>query len=109
MGWAQQPCASDRLRSAASVVHADDASPPPLPEGAGTTSEEPVNELKDKVAIITGAASGIGRAAALRFAEEGARLVLADIGSEAGEALAAELHRKGGQAIFVRTDVGKAT
>jgi NAD(P)-dependent dehydrogenase (short-subunit alcohol dehydrogenase family) len=67
-----------------------------------------MNELKDKVAIITGAASGIGRAAALRFAEEGARLVLADLGAEAGEALAAELRGKGSQAIFVRTDVAKA-
>jgi NAD(P)-dependent dehydrogenase (short-subunit alcohol dehydrogenase family) len=57
---------------------------------------------------ITGAASGIGRAAALRFAAEGARLVLADIGAEAGEALAAELRGAGGAAIFVRTDVSKA-
>jgi len=67
-----------------------------------------VNELRNKVAIITGAASGIGRAAALRFAEEGARLVLADIGAEAGEALAAELRGGSSEAIFVRTDVGKA-
>jgi len=67
-----------------------------------------VNELNNKVAIITGASSGIGRAAALRFAEEGARLVLADIGAEAGEALAAELRGKGSEAIFVRTDVSKA-
>jgi NAD(P)-dependent dehydrogenase (short-subunit alcohol dehydrogenase family) len=67
-----------------------------------------VNELKNKVAVITGAASGIGRASALRFAEEGARLVLADIGAEAGAALAAELRGKGGEAVFVRTDVSKA-
>jgi NAD(P)-dependent dehydrogenase (short-subunit alcohol dehydrogenase family) len=67
-----------------------------------------VNELKDKVAIITGAASGIGRAAALRFGEEGAKLVLADIGVEAGEALATELRGRGGEAVFVRTDVSKA-
>jgi NAD(P)-dependent dehydrogenase (short-subunit alcohol dehydrogenase family) len=67
-----------------------------------------VNELKNKVAIITGAASGIGRAAALRFAEEGARLVLADLGADAGEALAAELRGQGGEAVFVRTDVSKA-
>lgn len=67
-----------------------------------------MNELKDKVAIITGAASGIGRAAALRFAAEGARLVLADVGAEAGEALAAELRGQGKEAVFVRTDVSKA-
>ncbi|HSW11493.1 MAG TPA: SDR family NAD(P)-dependent oxidoreductase [Solimonas sp.] len=62
-----------------------------------------MNELKDKVALITGAASGIGRAAALRFAEEGAKLVLADIDTTAGEALAAELP----QAVFQRCDVSK--
>lgn len=61
-----------------------------------------MNELKDKVAIITGAASGIGRAAALRFAEEGARLWLADLDTEAGEALAKLLGAR-----FLRTDVAK--
>jgi NAD(P)-dependent dehydrogenase (short-subunit alcohol dehydrogenase family) len=61
-----------------------------------------MNELQDKVAIITGAASGIGRAAALRFAEEGARLWLADLDTEAGEALAAQLGAR-----FLRTDVAK--
>lgn len=62
-----------------------------------------MNELKDKIAIITGAASGIGRAAALRFAEEGARLWLADLDTEAGEVLAAQLGAR-----FLRTDVAKA-
>ena len=67
-----------------------------------------MNELRDKVAIITGAASGIGRASALRFAEEGAKLVLADLDAKAGEALAAELRAAGGAAIFQRTDVAQA-
>ncbi len=62
-----------------------------------------MNELQDKIAIITGAASGIGRAAAIRFAEEGARLVLADIDEKAGAALAAELPA----AVFQRCDVSK--
>jgi len=62
-----------------------------------------MNELQNKVALITGAASGIGRAAAIRCAEEGAKLVLADVDTRAGEALAAELP----QAVFQRCDVSK--
>lgn len=58
--------------------------------------------LEGKVAIITGATSGIGEATARRFAEEGAILVLAGRTVEKGEALAKEL---GGQAMFQRTDV----
>ena len=59
-------------------------------------------ELKGKVAIITGAASGIGRATAQLFAAEGAQLVLADIDDKAGKALAKEL---GKAACFKHTDV----
>ena len=62
-------------------------------------------ELKGKVAIVTGAASGIGRATAHLFVAEGAQVVLADINAEAGEALAREL---GGQACFQQTDVCEA-
>jgi len=58
--------------------------------------------LEGKVAAITGAASGFGRAAALRFVEEGARVVLGDIQEEAGRAVAATL---GDRAIFLRCDV----
>ena len=60
-------------------------------------------DLEGKVAIVTGAASGIGRATARRFAEEGARLVLADIEDEMGRQLA---HDLGGNASFVHADVG---
>jgi NAD(P)-dependent dehydrogenase (short-subunit alcohol dehydrogenase family) len=62
-------------------------------------------ELAGKVAIVTGGASGIGRASVERFVEEGASVVVADIDAEAGEALAAEL---GEDAAFKQTDVTDA-
>jgi meso-butanediol dehydrogenase/(S,S)-butanediol dehydrogenase/diacetyl reductase len=62
--------------------------------------------LRDKVAVITGAASGIGAATARRFAREGARLLLADLNEEAGAAVAAEL--AGTAAAFRRVDVADA-
>lgn len=64
--------------------------------------------LKDKVALITGAGSGIGREAALLFAAEGAALVVADVIADAGGATASLIREKGGQAISVRADVSKA-
>jgi 3-oxoacyl-[acyl-carrier protein] reductase len=61
--------------------------------------------LKDKVTVITGAAHGIGKAYARRFAEEGARVVVADIDGAAGEAAAKALLDSGGSAWARRTDV----
>ena len=61
--------------------------------------------LKDKSAIITGAASGIGKDIALVFAREGAKVAIADLNREAAEATAAEIRASGGNAIGVAMDV----
>ncbi len=61
--------------------------------------------LQDKVAIITGAGQGIGRAYALRFAKEGAPVVVAEINEEIGRRTAADIQQRGGSALYVRTDV----
>src|SRR5262245_53405950 len=62
--------------------------------------------LKDRVAVITGGALGIGRATARLFAEEGAAVVLADVQGEATAAVAREIADRGGRAIAVGADVG---
>ncbi|MBO9642962.1 MAG: 3-hydroxybutyrate dehydrogenase [Pseudacidovorax sp.] len=62
-------------------------------------------QLKDKVAYITGSASGIGKEIATLFAQEGAKIVIADLNKQAAEATAAELKAAGGQAIGVAVDV----
>ncbi len=61
--------------------------------------------LDGKVAIITGAARGIGLATARLFAREGARVAIADIDAPRGEAAAAEIRDQGGEALFVPVDV----
>ncbi len=66
-----------------------------------------MSKLADKVAIVTGAANGIGLACARRLAADGAAVVLADISAGAGEAAAAALRGEGARAIFVQTDVTK--
>jgi len=60
--------------------------------------------LQGKVAVITGAARGIGRETALLFAREGARVVVADVDTR-GEVVAQDIRQTGGQALFARTDV----
>jgi NAD(P)-dependent dehydrogenase (short-subunit alcohol dehydrogenase family) len=66
-----------------------------------------VRKLDGKVAVITGAASGIGRATALRFAAEGASVVIADLNQNEGEATAFQCREAGGLAVFQNTDVAQ--
>ncbi len=63
------------------------------------------SRLKDKVAIITGGAYGIGRAFCLGMADEGAKVVAADIDLKAAETTVKEIEAKGGEAIALKTDV----
>jgi NAD(P)-dependent dehydrogenase (short-subunit alcohol dehydrogenase family) len=62
-------------------------------------------KLEGKVALITGAATGIGRASALLFAQEGARVVIADINEKDARVTEQEIRHRGGDAFFVRTDL----
>ena len=61
--------------------------------------------LENKVAIVTGGARGLGKAYCLRMAEEGAKVVVADILEQEAEETASEIKAKGGEAIAVKTDV----
>jgi len=64
--------------------------------------------LRNKVALITGGASGIGRATALLFAREGAAVAIVDINAELGQSAVKEIETLGGKAIFITCDVTKA-
>lgn len=64
--------------------------------------------LQDKVAIITGAASGMGAEEARLFAKEGAKVVIADVVDEDGRAVARQIEDSGGQAIYIHADVTSA-
>jgi NAD(P)-dependent dehydrogenase (short-subunit alcohol dehydrogenase family) len=65
--------------------------------------------LKDKVAIVTGAASGIGWSTCLRFVEEGAAVVLSDVAGDAVKQCAEQLRQRGGRAVAVTADMGVET
>lgn len=70
-----------------------------------TIGMEVIVRLKDKVAIVTGAGQGIGRAYALRFVQEGARVVIADIREDNARSVAQEVQDSGGQGLAVQVDV----
>ena len=64
--------------------------------------------VEGKVALVTGGASGIGRATALTFAREGAKLVIADINADGGHQTVHMITENGGEATFVQVDVSQA-
>lgn len=76
----------------------------------GTSKAQPVAELPftGKVALVTGAASGIGRATALAFGRAGACVVVADTAIDGGHATAAMIVESGGKALFVRSDIARS-
>ena len=64
--------------------------------------------LSGQIALITGAGSGVGRATAALFAKEGAKVIVVDIDKAEGEKTVAQIHIKGGTALFEHADVAKA-
>jgi NAD(P)-dependent dehydrogenase (short-subunit alcohol dehydrogenase family) len=68
-----------------------------------------MGRLDDKVALITGGASGMGKVASHLFAREGAKVVLTDVADEAGQAVAAAIRDGGAQAAYVHADVSRAS
>jgi NAD(P)-dependent dehydrogenase (short-subunit alcohol dehydrogenase family) len=71
-------------------------------------SENALLKLKEKVALVTGGSSGIGRTTALLLAKEGAQVAIASRRDEEGQSVVDEIRESGGEAIFVKTDVSQA-
>lgn len=67
-----------------------------------------MNLVSGKVALVTGAGAGIGRAAALKFAEEGAKVIISDVNAAGGNETVSLVKERGGDAIFIIADVAKA-
>ena len=67
-----------------------------------------IGRLDGKIALITGAGSGIGRATALRFAREGARVAVVDLSAERATETTDAINQEGGEAIAIRADVSRS-
>ncbi len=65
-------------------------------------------KLADKIALITGAGSGFGRATAILFGKEGAKIAVVDIAEKTGQETVKQIQQQGGQAMFINADVSKA-
>jgi len=66
-----------------------------------------MDRVKNKVAIVTGGASGLGKSSAILLAREGAKIVVTDIDEENGKKVAQDIKNDGGEAIFIKQDVSK--
>jgi NAD(P)-dependent dehydrogenase (short-subunit alcohol dehydrogenase family) len=77
-------------------------------DGIGRHPADGRGRLQDKVAVITGAGAGIGRVAALLFAAQGARVIVAERDELAGDEVVRQIHAAGGDALFCQTDVTEA-
>ncbi|HDG98076.1 MAG: short chain dehydrogenase [Aquificota bacterium] len=66
-------------------------------------------QLQNKIALVTGGGSGIGKSTALAFAKEGAKVVVADVIAEGAQQTVKEIRESGGEAIFVKVDVSKSS
>ena len=66
-----------------------------------------MDRVKNKVAIVTGGASGLGESSAILLAREGAKIVITDVDDENGTKVVQDINNDGGEAIFIKQDVSK--